>query len=480
MTAAAFSRRTVLTGGVATLALPRPTFAAPVRADNDIDILRRAYGELHPGLLRYSSAREIDARLSVLDQQWRRSATLAQRYLAISRFLGTIRCGHSYANFFNQKTSVAQTLFTGKNRLPFDFRWLGNAMIVVRDPSGAMPPGTRIEAIDRRPPAEILTALLPLARADGANDAKRRRLLSVDSENDYETFDIFYPMVFRIEDRFAIRARTPSGKLLARTFDPIDLETRRRQRVQKPSADPDGPHWTISHQGKSAILKMDGWALYDSKWDWRAWLDTAFDDMVRRDTDRLIIDIRGTEGGDDCGNAIIARLIDRPFPLNDYSRRTRYRRVPDDLIPYLDTWDPSFRDWGADATRADDRFYDLKLQSGDVAIAQKQPRFRGKVIVLTSAENSSATFQFAALIQQHRLGTLVGEATGGNLRGINGGAFFFLRLPESGLEVDLPLIGTFAKSPQPDRGILPDIAIPPTESDIATGRDAALEFALAR
>ena len=38
---------------------------------------------------------------------------------------------------------------------------------------------------------------------------------------------------------------------------------------------------------------------------------------------------------------------------------------------------------------------------------------------------------------------MVGQVTGGNLRGINGGAFFFLNLPNSRLEIDLPLIGQF-------------------------------------
>ena len=38
---------------------------------------------------------------------------------------------------------------------------------------------------------------------------------------------------------------------------------------------------------------------------------------------------------------------------------------------------------------------------------------------------------------------LVGQMTGGNQRGINGGAFFFVTLSNSQLEVDLPLVGNF-------------------------------------
>ena len=99
--------------------------------------------------------------------------------------------------------------------------------------------------------------------------------------------------------------------------------------------------------------------------------------------------------------------------------------------------------------------------------------------MLTSATNSSATFGFAQRVQQNRLATLVGGPTGGNRRGINGGAFFFVRLPDSGLEFDLPLIGYFPDRAQPNAGILPDVAVPLTVRAIATGRDEALEKALA-
>ena len=72
------------------------------------------------------------------------------------------------------------------------------------------------------------------------------------------------------------------------------------------------------------------------------------------------------------------------------------------------------------------------------------------------------------------------QPTGGNQRGINGGAFFFLRLPRSGLELDLPLIGQFSDGERPDAGLEPDVLVVPTVSDIAGGRDAELEAVRAR
>ena len=76
------------------------------------------------------------------------------------------------------------------------------------------------------------------------------------------------------------------------------------------------------------------------------------------------------------------------------------------------------------------------------------------------------------MMQREKLATIIGETTGGNRRGINGGCFYFFRLPETGLEVDLPLIGTFPLTRQPDAGIVPDIVVPVMPGTIAYGTPA--------
>ena len=97
--------------------------------------------------------------------------------------------------------------------------------------------------------------------------------------------------------------------------------------------------------------------------------------------------------------------------------------------------------------------------------------------VLCDASNSSATFGFDQTCKDNGLATLIGQTTGGNRRGINGGAFFFLKLPASQLETDLPLIASFPTTPQPDAAIEPDIAVATTAQDIAVGRDPQMQAA---
>lgn len=475
-----WSRRSVLLGAAAAAMAPAAWGEELGDVSSDIAILRDAYENLHPGLYRYATPRQMGARFDALAQAWSRPQTRAEAYLSLSRFLATVKCGHTYANFYNQSDAAQAELFNAQRLLPFHFAWIGGRMLVLANQSGdtRLERGAEVLSVNDRSTQSILRSLMPYARADGSNDAKRRALLEVRGFDRYETFDVFYGLVHKPGASVRLRVRPP-GSSRAETFEAatIDLATRRSLMIGE--ADGDGPVWTLTYpRPQTALLTMPNWALYDSEWDWRGFLDQSFEEMASRGATKLIVDIRGNEGGLDCGDLIAARLTDTPLAREGYARRTRYRQTPERLNQYLDTWDRSFRNWGEDAVAREDRFYDLRGEAEADQIAPLGPRFRGEVDVLIDSQNSSATFQFASCIKSNRLGRLIGQPTGGNQRGINGGAFFFLRLPASGLEADLPLIARFPLTPKPDAGIVPDIEIALTRDDITAGRDAALELAL--
>jgi hypothetical protein len=166
--------------------------AAQADIASDIAILKHAYTAMHPGLQRYLTPSEVEAGFATLQSVWSAKPSRADAYLALSRFLSSIKCGHSYANFYNQSEEVVAELFAGRSRLPFHFRWLGGEMVVTANGSDALPRGTVIRAIDGEPVSSVLASLLPYTRADGTNDAKRVAQLEVRGIDNYETFDIFY------------------------------------------------------------------------------------------------------------------------------------------------------------------------------------------------------------------------------------------------------------------------------------------------
>ncbi len=470
-------RRSLIAGLGATW-LPLPALAAVPR--NDPEWVLALLTTLHPGLTRYQSEAEFAQRHLEFAREWARRPTLEARYLALSRHLAAIQCGHSYVNPYNQSGAVIDRLTGGRRLLPFHFRWIEGQMVVTSDPYRVgLPPGSVIASIDGVPVVRILDTLMGFARADGGNDAKRRAILEVRGEDAYEAFDLFHPLLFKVGSSVRLAAIDPTGRQQSRTL--VTIDRARRQAMRKPDArkGDDRPAWTYQRRGRAAVMTMPGWALYNSNWDWRRWLDARFGEMARDRIGGLVIDLRANEGGEDCGDAILARLIDKPLAPEPVRRLVRARSVPADLRAPLDTWDKSFFELGSEAQPFDDRLFELPAaDSGGSNVITPRGRFAGKVAILTSATNSSATFGFIQRVKDNRLATLVGSPTGGNRRGINGGAFFFVRLPDSGLEFDLPLIGTFPEGRQPDTGIIPDVEVRLTAEAIAAGRDDALDRAL--
>ncbi len=478
-------------GGVAGLiaAGASPASADPGTVDPgalaaDLPLLQRAYGTLHPGLYRYQTPAEFQARLNEAKSALGPSPDFGRAYLALSRLTAAVRCGHTYANFFNQSKPVAERLFAGRDKLPFHFIWLGARMVVSANPLGidGLRRGSEIIAIDDVPVAQIQARLLPYLRADGHNDAKRRKLLDTTGGDRFETFDVFYPLLFPPKgQRFRLRVRErPDAPVQTLVVEAIDLDQRRG--MAPAAADDSGPgYWPLDYPAAGiGRIVMPGWALFNSKWDWRGRINAMFEDLARRSAHGLVIDLRDNEGGLDCGYEIIAHLIDFELPLfAEYERRVRFRSAPADLVPYLDTWDSSFVHLGEGAADLGDGFYRLANDDDLRAIKPQGPRFTGRVAVLCGAQNSSATFNFIDLVQRHGLARVYGEPTGGNQRGINGGCFFFLRLPQSGLEADLPLVGTFPLKPKPDAGLAPDVYVAPSIEDIVAGNDPVLAAAVA-
>ena len=503
------ARRVLMLAVLAVIAICWPeggfsqTNAGPLQADTriagpalmeDVDILEQAYKTMHAGLYRYNSPAEMDLKFDELRERLKSGATLAESYLALLEFATAIRCGHTYPNFFNQPKAVVNALFTGTNRLPFEFRWLGERMFISRNlsPDAMLAPGTEILAINGIPAREVLRRLMKVARADGGNDAKRRALLEVQGVDRYEPFDIYYALFFPL--------RPPQFELSVRQFgaatnatvlvNPLSYAARLAAiKVSPEKMRGDDAVWTLSFlNDRTALLKMPSWALYNSKWDWKQFLTETFSNLNNHAHCNLIIDLRDNEGGiTDVGYEIARHLIRKDIATGGTHRYIRFRTAPKNLIPYLDTWDWGFLDWSTNTVNpafqpAGNAVYYSLIESdnnngGDV-LHPLAPRFDGKVVVLMNSENSSATFIFEQLAQQNKLATLIGEPSGGNRRGINGGAFFFLNLPNSKIEMDLPLVATLPSTPQPDAGLLPDKDVSITPHGLATGKDEVLAAAL--
>lgn len=148
-----------------------------------------------------------------------------------------------------------------------------------------------------------------------------------------------------------------------------------------------------------------------------------------------------------------------------------------ELAKFLSTYDDEIMDGVKNGVLAnsirkfDANFFEIIGREDYPAVEPYQNRFTGKAFIIADSSNASATFQFLNYAQENRLATIVGQATGGNKQGINGGNYLFLSLPNSKVEVDIPLYFQSPKKPQKDQSVIPDIAVKRRSDDIGNRFD---------
>lgn len=443
----------------------------------DYRIAVEAYLALHPGLERYQKRKEAEERFQRLEPYFQRELNIRQAYLAFSKLTAGIRCGHTYANFYNQPAHVQQLVFDQSDKLPFCFRLLDRRMILTNNLSEdpRLVTGTEIKSINGVPVGHILDSLLTVVKADGDNDHKRLKDLEVTGLGRFESFDIYFPLFFPPQNGvYQLEARSPnSDQPLQCTVKSISRSERKgmlskRHGENDPLID---ELWRFEIRHDSiAYLRLGTFVTWQMKMDWKAFLHQTFDEINRKKIPYLVIDIRGNEGGNDEVGLELAQYLARQEVRVAPSRTlTRYAVLPEKFAPFLSSWDNSFRDLSKATSPIGNGWFILKEKVVDKFPRQKNA-FQGQVYLLVDAANSSATFYWAKIMKESRLATLAGQTTGGSLQGLNGGQTAFLRLPHSGIELDIPLLGTFFDS-KLSGGVEPDITISPAIQDIFTGND---------
>lgn len=182
--------------------------------------------------------------------------------------------------------AIASELFGGRNRVPFGFRWIDGHMIVTDDyaTSAMLSPGDEVLSIVGTTRA-ILAQLLPYARADGANDAKRIDQLQVRGGSRYEAFEIYFALAFpKNAPSFDLRVRS-FGSRETRSFTVAaqsDSDRAARGAALDAAEHGAGPLWSFARlDARTAMLRMPTWVTYNSTRDRKGFLDSTFAELDR-------------------------------------------------------------------------------------------------------------------------------------------------------------------------------------------------------
>jgi C-terminal processing protease CtpA/Prc len=442
-------------------------------ARRDLQILQQALTALHPGLTRYTTVARIEADFTAATAAVATGSSRAQMVLLASQLSASLHCGHTWVNPYNQRQDVVDAVLQRADKLPLTLRWVEGRALVTGSVAAGLTAGSELLAVDGRPMADIRGALLPLLRADGLHaGARLKRLSQLDSGPNGGAMDRLFPLRFApIGGRYTLTLRE-TDSASSRELSVAATTSAERDRTL-PAA---STAWTFRVDGDTGILRLPTFAFWRSDFKPLDFLQQTF--AALRRVPFLIIDLRDNEGGDDAiGHALLSHLLHAPLRLPGHRVESACERVPYNLARYLDTWDFGFFDRTGQVTKGPGRNWRLPDQAG-VRIEPAGTPYAGRTVVLIGPQNSSAGFLLARDIQRSGVATLLGQPTGGNLRGLNGGQLCWINLPASGVGVDIPLVAAFAEGDPPDAGVLPDVAVAPRWADAQAGVDTEMRAAL--
>jgi len=300
-----------------------------------------------------------------------------------------------------------------------------------------VPPGSEIVSINGTPMGEIEERMRANISADGYNEHWKRFRLN-------RIFERFYGLLYGYPDEFVVAYRVPgAGEVRQTTLPPVRLED------IDDSSDPrqatgewiDGNlGFEIVEERGVAVMTITTFGYYDDTKKFRAYIDDAFRRIHAANITKLIVDVRGNDGGDPfCTAPLLSYIETRPVPYF----ATQFRQYEEFARP----------------------------------IPMAESPFKGDLVILIDGGCYSSTGHLAAVLDYNDIGTFVGTETGGTYTCNDASKSIVLH--NTGMQINMPRMTFVAavSGMNPARGITPDHHVEPRIEDLVKGRDTIKEFA---
>lgn len=415
---------------------------APAELKHDIAILKDSLFRLHPGVERYTTKTEVTHIFDSCANSITDSMDVVHFFALANFLIASVKDGHANCrmsrdlmNKYMDTARIFPAMVLFIHQRPFIYCARQNDTLK----------GSAILSINDEPIDKIMARLFPYIPSDG----------NIQSRKDWEineNFPFLYQIIFGTQDTFRITCKDRNGQL-----QKVVLKADVWNNIKCP-----GPlfrpsrYLTLEYKpGGIALLTIRTFLdqfMQQTGEHFEQFMDSAMGDLHKKGITKLVIDVRGNQGGQDVNGAVLySYLASKPFHYYA-SLETVKEKLPETAHPNL-------------------------------ALQQPRPNaYHGQVRILINGRSFSATAEFAAVARSEERGKFYGEETGGGYYGNTSGDDMMVTLPASGITARIPLVKyTMAvkKTSYSDRGVIPDKIVYPGIMDFINRQtDAQLNAAL--
>jgi hypothetical protein len=378
----------------------RPKKIAAADLKNDLLFLQDTLQKIHPGLYRYKSKSAINnlfdsARILIGD-----SMPAVKFYILTSRVIAGIEDGHTNCRLAKEDM---ENYTSNVKVFPAQVLLIHNGAFIYCCQQNQDLNGTQLLAIDGISMDKIIPHLFEYISSDGNIQSRKNWELS-------GIFNFLYNDLYGEKNSYKVAYRSKGGLVKSTT---LSADFSKNIFCDNPFKRP-SKYLQLSYDSNNvAVLTIktffDGF-LHQTNENFKTFLDSSFQEIKKRKVQKLLIDVRGNQGGNDNnGELLYSYLAQTPFRY--------YASQASVSEEYTETNHPN--------------------------LGLKQPNnnaYTGKVYFLADGRSFSATAEFCAIARSNERGVFIGEETGGGYYGNTSGDDITIILPNSRIECRIPLV----------------------------------------
>ncbi|TAE74860.1 MAG: hypothetical protein EAZ85_03775 [Bacteroidetes bacterium] len=441
----------------------------------DFEVIKFVLEKAHPSLYWYTPKNIFQKKIDSTALLLNKSLTEREFYQLISPLIAQIHCGH---------TTIEPSVFyqnQGK-RLPLDFMFKDGKAYISHNytEQKEIQKGANVLSINGRPMFEILQKILPALASDAINEQGKWAILNDDFANYYDLL-IESPEEFILTCQELGTEKITNYSITAKNDDFFkEYSKNYNQEMQQEKV----LSFNILKKNQTAILTINSFLPLDiknSKQNFSKFIKQTFKTIEKQKIDNLIIDLRNNMGGELLYvNQLFSYVIDKNYTFVD-----NILVSSDKKLPKLETNELT-------KSNVHNSKYVQQTDSGTFVVKEifypflrtqepKKKTFKGNIFMLIGKKTFSAAALCASLFYAYQRAVFIGEESGGGANGLTGGDFISIVLPQTNLQLEVPIERWSKKIPSypyQNRGIIPQYIIEPDIEDILNGKDKVLEKTL--
>lgn len=434
----------------------------PEQTQTDLKAFRQSLEAFHPELNRYQTREEFLQQLNALERDINHPLSQREFYQKMLPIIGNIKDGHikwiaqgkdQYYPFFEDQLFPVQVHVDKEQVLVL--RNLGKE---------TLPELAKITSINGQAIEQILTTLMENSTF-GDGDSEGGKYFQL---NRY--FSALYANQFGVSETYSM------GLEIDGKHSIVELKGVNKDQIESAFPPVEAPFSFEIKENKIAVMTVHRFFTYPGEPDFKRFLKDSFAKIQAQGIQKLILDLRGNEGGNEkLGIELYRYLAKEPFVY--YGEVTSR---PNQKLPFDTHTSLLFRLANSFSKKQSEKSQFRFAPSG--VTKPYSNAFQGEVMVLVDGQTFSVATEFASRVKADGRAKFIGEETAGGAALNSSGFFTIVTLPYSKIDLGIPRIGfhmaNLPNDMDPRRGIIPDLKAGLTAEDKISGKDSVMQLAI--